>query len=339
MRLRRVLITGATGFLGRQVLAVARDRDLVRIALVRDPSAWPYPAHEVGDVVRVAGDLDAGAWLDHPALADGVDALLHLAGHVEHSRHGAEQSYRVNVDGTLAMVRAAKRLGARMVLVSTSGVVGCFKEADAAADEEAPYVEDTVRGWPYYHSKLVAERRARALADELGVELVVLRPPMLYGPGDHRFRTTRTALKVLLGQFPARIAGGVAFTDIRDVAHAVWVAAAHAAPRPVYHLPGETWSVERFFGAVAEAGGVAPPRFEIPVPLARALAAASAPVARLTGKALMPDPVVVEMGAHHWGLTSRYAAEELGFRPRPGAETVRDTVGWLRAHHPALRGH
>ena len=72
---------------------------------------------------------------------------------------------------------------------------------------------------------------------------------------------------------------------------------------------------------------------EIPYRVAHTLAVAASPVARLTGKNLMPDPVVVEMGRHHWGITSRYA-DELGFAPRPASETLDDTVSWLMAHHP-----
>ena len=68
------------------------------------------------------------------------------------------------------MVRLAARHRCRLVLVSTSGTVGCFRHPDATADEEAPYCEREVARWPYYNSKIQAEQTARKLADELGVQ-------------------------------------------------------------------------------------------------------------------------------------------------------------------------
>ena len=52
---------------------------------------------------------------------------------------------------------------------------------------------------------------------------------------------------------------------------------------------------------------------------------------------VLPDPVVVEMAAHYWGVRSLYAAEDLGYKSRDPRETLRDTVDWLRANHDALR--
>jgi dihydroflavonol-4-reductase len=136
--------------------------------------------------------------------------------------------------------------------------------------------------------------------------------------------------------FPARIPGGVAFTDIRDVAAAVWACAELESPRPVYHLPGEAWTVREFFASIAHLGGVKPPRFALPYRVAHTLAIAVRPLSKLTGKNLMPDPVVVEMGRHYWGMTSKYA-DELNFSPRPAEQTLADTVQWLREHHPEVR--
>ena len=109
----------------------------------------------------------------------------------------------------------------RLVLVSTSGTVGCSRDPESRPDEEAPWCESTVARWPYYRSKLEAERPARALAEALGVELVVLRPPALLGPGDHRFRSTSSVLRALRRRLPFVVRGGMHFADIRDAARAL----------------------------------------------------------------------------------------------------------------------
>jgi dihydroflavonol-4-reductase len=127
MRATQVLVTGATGFLGRHVLDQAGARHV--LALVRNPDAWPYE-----------NDTD---WYDDPNLK-GIDTVLHLAGHVHHSREHSEDAYSVNVDGTLGMVRFAAHSGARLIIISTSGVVGCFRDRKRMADEDSDYVTSTV---------------------------------------------------------------------------------------------------------------------------------------------------------------------------------------------------
>lgn len=329
----RALVTGATGFLGRHVLATSRGRD--RVALVRG-DAWPYDDAETGPLRRVRGELsDVARWRDEVGA---IDVVVHLAGEVHHSRTGGDHTRAVNVGGAVAAVEAAAALGARRVVIaSTSGVVGCFRDGTSEADEDAPFATDLIGRWPYYDSKREAEVAARDAGRRLGVEVVLLRPPMLYGPGDHRFRTTSLAIKILRRKMPARLDGGVAFTDVRDVAAAFWAAADHPSPRPVYHLPGVAWTVERFFAEIARLGGTEPPKRSLPYGLAWSLATATAPLSRALGVSLLPDPVVVEMGACHWGITSRYAATDLGFSPRPPEETLADTVAWLFEHHPELK--
>src|SRR5207244_3482294 len=104
---------------------------------------------------------------------------------------------------------------------STSGAVGCFVRPGQSADEDAPYCERECAGWPYYRSKIEAERKARELARELGVELVIVRPPVLLGPEDHRLRSSAHLLRLLQGKLPFVIRGGMHFADVRDVAAAM----------------------------------------------------------------------------------------------------------------------
>ena len=168
------LVTGASGFAGRHLLE-SRAAGTAAIALVRDPDAWGRESWAAGlaDVTPVKGSLATlDGWADAlPPLA----GIFHFAALVRHSRIGADEVYETNVEGTLNMVRLAARHNCRVVMLSTSGTVGCFNTPEETADENAAFCEATVANWPYYHSKVVAERRARKLADELGVELVPAR--------------------------------------------------------------------------------------------------------------------------------------------------------------------
>jgi dihydroflavonol-4-reductase len=332
------LVTGASGFAGRHLLE-ARPPDTSAIALVRDRAAWDAEewTARLDDVATAQGSLT-----DAASLADDLPPLtgiFHFAALVRHSRINAEEVYTTNVDGTLNVVRLAARHRCRVVMLSTSGTVGCFASPDETADETAGFCEATVKDWPYYHSKIIAEQRARALADELGVELVFIRPPVLLGPEDHRFRSTSNILRMLRGRLPFLIRGGMHFIDIRDAIRAVWKAMTLPQVRPIYHLAGTASSIEEFFAMVAEVSGVPAPRRILPYGLAHRIAAADEWIGmRLRGQPLhfFPGPVVVEMAAHYWGLSSLYAEDDLGYRSRDPFITLSDTVEWLRANHPAL---
>jgi dihydroflavonol-4-reductase len=333
------LVTGATGFLGRHVLeAVRAEHPEARIVvLVRSAGSWssqPW-ASALGRVEVVVGELlDTASWADDRRLA-GLTGIFHLAAEVRHSRREVDEMIRTNVGGAVSMVEVAAKYGARVVFASTSGTVGCSTDAAYAPDEEAPHCDAVVARWPYYASKVRAEREARSAAERVGVELVVMRPPVLLGPGDHRFRSTSNVLRLLRGRLPLLFDGTIHYVDIRDVARAMVRAMTLAKPRPAYHLPGTTSGLDEFFRLVARTAGIEPRWRRIPARAVWAVARAL----ELVGvrSHFIPDPVLVEMGIHHWGLTSSHSARDLGFRPRPPVETIADTVDWLRLNHPDLR--
>lgn len=321
-----ILVTGGTGFIGRHVLAeLGADARRPRSVLVlRRPEDWDQLdfAREVGPVRLVQGGLDdVPRWQPEVGPLGGI---LHLAAPVAHSRRAPEDMRPAIVDGTLAVVRLAAAAGCRLVVASTSGTVGCTRERGPRADENAPFARDTAGTWPYYAAKIEMEERSRELARELGVELVFVRPPILLGPGDHRLRSTSTVYKVLRGKFPFVIRGGMHFADVRDAARALVAALDHPAPQPVYHLDGTECGVEEFFVMLEEVSGAKRPPLVLPYPVAKVVSTL------LERFHVVPDPVVVEMARHWWGLRSLHSADDLGWKPRDPRETLRDTADWLR---------
>jgi len=325
------LVTGASGFLGRHLLHVIQaDRRLPRAtAVVRDRDAWNAMAW-----TRTLDRVDVlEASVATLAEAPGISGIFHLAALVRHSRANRDEVYRTNIDGTLAMVRLAAQAHCRLVFVSTSGTVGCFRDAGSIADEDSPHCDAEVARWPYYDSKVKAERQGRRLAAELGVDLVIARPPVLLGPGDHRFRSVAHVTRFLEGRVPFVIRGGMHFADVRDVAGALVRIMELQQARPVYHLPGTMCSIQEFYGMTAAVSGRKPPAWVIPYRAALGLSRLSA---RL-GLHLLPEPSLIEMAAHHWAMRSKYAEEDLAWRPRPGLETLRDTVEWVRSEPKSRR--
>jgi nucleoside-diphosphate-sugar epimerase len=171
-----ILVTGATGFVGQALCRdlLARGRSVA--ATYRGERRGQIPA---GIEARQAGDLEADdPWCDS---LSGIDAIVHLAGlaHVTEIRpDAAERAERVNAHATRSLGIAAARAGVRrLVYLSTAKVHGeassaPFRETDAPAPSD-----------PYAASKWAAEQALTEVAREQSLETVVLRPPLVYGPG------------------------------------------------------------------------------------------------------------------------------------------------------------
>lgn len=333
---RKVLLTGATGFLGRHLTAAFEAEHVPAVALVRATSPWPPSdwAERAGKTTAIFGSaLDPTGWRDAAAHA-GIGTIIHAAAVVHHSRESVEETMRVNVEGTLQVVRAARDIGARVVLVSAGGTVGCFKRRDLVADEHAPHLDAVVGDWPYYASKLRAEREGQRLAEKLGVDFTVARLPVLLGPQDHRRRSTGHVSRILDGRMPFVPSGGIHFTDVRDVATALARLTRKHTFRSAYHFPGTHVTFATFCQMVGDVTGQRVDARFAPRPLLRGVATAAERMTRYTRLPLprwMPDPVALEMSSHFWGLGTLWTHKDLHYQARLPRQTLVDTVDWLRA--------
>ncbi len=174
-----VLITGATGFVGRAVWPLFRGRGLrTRAALRRLP---PPGAAAPGDELAVVGSLDSDT--DWSRALEGVDAVVHLAGlaHIVRNPSPTQRAaYRtVNANATAALARAAARQGVRrLVFASSARVLGETSPGRPWTERDAPQPPDD-----YARSKWEAEQRLAEIAAATSLEVAVLRPPLIYGPG------------------------------------------------------------------------------------------------------------------------------------------------------------
>jgi UDP-glucose 4-epimerase len=175
----RVAVTGATGFVGRRVVDQLLGRGLEVRALCRTSPVRRFQPAEVDVRVigPIAGDTEWGDALEQ------VDAVVHLAArvHVLDERERAPlAAYReVNVEGTLALARAAVAAGVRRFLFMSSIKVNGEETTGALFTETSrPEPRD-----PYGVSKWEAEQGLWEIARESDLEVVVLRPPLVYGPG------------------------------------------------------------------------------------------------------------------------------------------------------------
>jgi nucleoside-diphosphate-sugar epimerase len=177
--MNRILITGSSGFIGRHLVGVLIcSTDYEVVALVRTPPKRPI-ARVIYHALAEFSDIEA----EHDALKD-IDVVVHLASRV-HVMNDTEIDplaafRRVNVEHTLKLARCAAEAGVkRFVFISSIKVNGegtmpghPYRETDSPAPSD-----------PYGISKLEAEDGLRLLAAETGLEVVIIRPVLVYGPG------------------------------------------------------------------------------------------------------------------------------------------------------------
>jgi len=304
----KVLVTGASGMLGRATAtALARRGDEVTV-LQRRPAGLPV-REVLGDVADPAAVRRAVA---------GSDAVLHLAAKVDVT--GPWREYvRANVEGTGTVVDACRRAGVgRLVHVSSPSVA--HGGAALVGVGAGPADPDRARG-SYARSKAVAERAALA-ADSAGLAVLVVRPHLVWGPGDTQL-VERIVERARSGRLPV-IGSGAALIDTTYVDNAAdALVAAVDACGPVHGEAlvvsnGEPRPVAEVIARLCAAAGVPAPRRRVPFPVAWAAGVAVEGVWTATRRRDTPPLtrfLAEQLATAHW-FDQRRTRAALGWSPR-----------------------
>ena len=276
--------------------------------------------------VEVRARLGDRPRIERAEPAQGAEVLLHLAGGVRH-RGAATELYQLHVEGTRNALRAAYEVGVpRTVYMSSSGTIAVSRDGETIADEQSPYATEVVRDWPYYLSKIYAEKVA------LQAGALVLCPSLLLGPGDERMSSTSVVLRFLNRELPAVPPGGINAVDVRDVAAATVAAVTRGEAGQRYLLGGQNMTVEAFLVALERVTGIRAPAIKAPQVVSDWTARMLGALEDIAGEG--DESVAYAMAGHYWYLDSSRAEAELGFSARPIEETLRDTVASLRSRGP-----
>ena len=320
----KVFVTGGTGFVGRAIVArlIADGREVV--ALARSTAA--DAALQRAGATPVAGDV-----LDEERLASsmaGCEVVYHAAGLNAFCLSDPSPLFRVNVGGSLAVLRASSRAGVRRV-VYTSSASAVGEAPGTIGREDSPHRGVFMSN--YERSKYQAERAVLGAAPAYGVEVVAVNPSSVQGPG-RTSGTGRLLIDYLNGRLRLFVDTTLSLVDIADCAagHVLAETAGVAGER--YILNGSCLTSGAALDLLARVSGVRHRVRNLPPAVASAGAAAVEGVCRLLRRT---PPVCREQAravAHGHVYDGSRAARELGLTYTPVEETLRRTVEWYLAH-------
>lgn len=315
----RVLVLGATGFIGGLIARTAHEMGLEVHGLRRRPGA----VGAIGDVPVTwhDGDLDDASGLD--SAMQGCDVLFHAAGYAPHSERSIPRAKQQGVRQMRHVLDAAKRAGVgRVVYTSALTTIGVPPPGEGRlADERDGYLPGSVPNC-YYEAKWAMEHEAlRATLG--GLPVVIMIPTAVFGPGDVKPSTSEILLELAKGRIPVGVDVWSNIVDGRDVALAHTRAATKGEPGQRYIIGGHNLHVGEALQQAAQIIGVRPPK---PV-LRRETVAALLKVGDVLR---LPIPATMRALPYWIPLNTEAGQRAFDITPRPFEETVRDTVAWFR---------
>jgi dihydroflavonol-4-reductase len=320
------LVTGATGYLGVELVRELRARRRDVRALVRSPVSAARLDGTGAEIVE--GDV-----LDRPSVEralEGVTRVFHMAGVVGHRASEDQRLRTVNVDGARIVMEACGQAGVeRVVFTSSVAAIGPAGGPGHPRDEGA-WMLDGDDGRPdfrYARSKAAGEEAAIAAA-KAGVDVVVTNPGFVIGPGDVYRVSSWPVEEYLRGRLRFTISGGLSYVDSRDVVAGHLLAEEHGRSGERYILTNDEGNLSHrdFFALVGRVTGTRRRQLHLSVGVLR-------PALRIGTALRLPLPLDADelmSSSHWWYYTAAKARAELGFGVRPIADTVRDTADWLR---------
>jgi len=321
-------VTGATGFLGSHVARVLADNGADMRLLVRSSS---NPRNIEGlRADRALGDLRDPASLEK-AMA-GCDVVFHVAADYRLWVRDPNEMYRSNVEGTRAILEAARKNGVRRVVYTSSVATIGFTRNGYPANEDSPVSLADMIGH-YKRSKFMAEQLALE-AGRSGLQVVVVNPTTPVGDQDVKPTPTgRIVVDFLKRKFPAYVETGLNLVDVRECASGHVTALEKGKSGERYILGGENVTLKQILDKLAKITGLPSPILKLPYIFAYAAGIADEIVTgRLRGREPRATIDTVRMGAKKMFASSDKAERDLGWKIVPVESALRRAAEWFRVN-------
>lgn len=317
-----ILVTGATGFLGRYLIPLLVGEGYAVRALVRPTSDVSFLLAHGVELAYAADITDTTAVVE---ACRGCHQVIHAAGQFRFWGDLID-FWETNVEGTAVILHAASEAGVqRFIYVSTIAVAGHI-EPGQIIDEEFPcQPQDAYQSTKYEGEKLALSYQARR-----GLPVVVIRPGAFYGPWGH-YAFNRLFFTEPLHGWRIKVAGGkhIIFpVYTADVAQGILLALRHGRVGEIYNICGEALSHNEANVIVSELAGIYPWRLNVPKYGVLALAWVWTKLSRYTGREPFYPLNLRLYVFQDWRVSIAKARRELGFEPTPFREGARETLAW-----------
>ncbi|HEY2968253.1 MAG TPA: hopanoid-associated sugar epimerase [Casimicrobiaceae bacterium] len=322
----RVLVTGATGFVGSAIVRAFLAAGYPVRTFVRAES--PRGNLAGLEIESVEGDI-----CDENAIARAMAGIRYVAHAAADYRLWARDPgaiLRTNVEGTRTVMQAALSADVERVVYTSSVATLALRADGEPADETLPLAETAAIG-AYKRSKIVAERLVEKMIARDSLPAVIVHPSTPVGPRDIRPTPTgRVIVAAASGHMPGFVDTGLNLVHVDDVASGHVAALMRGKVGERYILGGENVLLAHMLRAIALIVGRRPPRLSLPRAPLYPLAVAAEMIAARTGREPLLTLDGLRMSRQRMFFSSAKAERELGFRARPYVQGLRDAVDWFR---------
>lgn len=325
--MKKIVVTGANGFLGSWVTRalVSEGHDVV--ALVRKNS-------DVSELAGVGCRFFNGDVTDLSSLLecfDGADSVFHLAGVIAYKKAQRQLMDRVNVGGTENVIEACKQKNVRrLVYLSSVVAIGAgFSASEILTESSVFNLSNLDLG--YFETKRRAEQLVMAACSQNTLDAVVLNPSTIYGAGDAKKGSRKMQVKVAQGKFNYYPPGGVNVVAVEDVVAGILSAWKVGRKGERYILAGENLLIKELFAMIAAEAGVPAPSIQIPKFVLHAVGIIGDCMDSFGLKGPLSRENAHTTTMFHW-FDATKAKSELGFTARPAKEAIHNSVQWMRDH-------
>ena len=324
VRTLRILLTGATGFLGNNLLRILLE-DGHQVTVTYRQQSDPRPFLGL-DVEKVAADLNDSATLKS-AVAK-AELVIHSAAMIQIGWTKLEQARQVNVEATRQLAQAARLQGIRMIYVSTVDALATGKLDQPATELD---IEPSKPEFTYVVSKREAEL---AFAEQVaaGLDGVIVSPGFMVGPWDWKPSSGQMMLAIAKQFTPLAPSGGCSVVDVRDVACGIVSAIEHGKTGESYILGGENVTYLDLWKRMAAVVGSKPPVGKLPGLINWTAGRVGDMVGKLTGNEPTVNSAATTMGSLlHW-YSSQKASQELGYQIGEVDVALADAWDWFNTN-------
>jgi len=325
----RVLVTGATGFIGFHVARFLTEKGIQVRALVRGQS--DVSSLKALDIEPVNGDIR-----DFESVCralGGCRQLYHLAADYRLWVPDPATMYSINVEGTRNCMEAALKLGVEKVIYTSSvGVLAASSNGKVSNEESRATINEMVGH--YKRSKFIAEDVVHSFIAK-GVPAVIVYPSTPIGPQDTKPTPTgKTIVDFLNGRIPAFLDTGLNFVDVGDVAAGHWLASERGETGQSYILGNRNITLREFFESLAQITGSRPPKVRLPyLPVLFAACIDETISTLLTHKHPRIPLSGVRMARKYMYFDASRAVRELHMPQSPVERAMEQAIEWFKKNN------